>query len=242
MEAGAAAGPAGGAAAGGDAPAGGQQPGDAAQQAQQPDLGALLTEGLSPVQDTLEEMRQFMASQAQPPAADAQQPAAAAEPDFSYLNPDAPGYNPEKAAEQLLTVLGQQNQTALQDALKPLQEQLTQTQQQLVDARTETEARALAEEFPDLQEQQVSDKVFAAAQQWVSAAGLPPEAAGNMQVIRAVYMMGRAAELSNEEGSQQQPGSATLEGAGGASPGAPAGGLTADSIVGAGSRSVLPFG
>lgn len=221
-------------AATGDAPAGGEQQ----QEAGQPDLGQTLQEQLAPMQQQFEQIRQFMENttqQAETPAeaATEQQPV-----DFSYLNPDAPEYDPQAAAQQLLGVIAQQQQAGLQ----PLTEQLQQVSTGLQDMRTEQEARALADEFPDLQDQEVSDKVFTAAEQWVQAAGLPPEAASNMQVVRAVYMMGRAAELANEEGQQPGPGAATLEGGGGAAPAAPAGGLTAESIIGGRTGSVLPFG
>lgn len=238
MEAGAAAGP-----AGGDAPAGGEAQTQPGEQQAQPDFGQLVQDGIGPVQAQLEEMRALLESNiAQPAEPGEPQADPNAPPDLSYLNPDAPNYDPQAAAQQFLSVLEQQNSAALQ----PLQQQLEKTQTQLTDMRTQSEARALAEEFPDLDKPEVSDKVFAAAQQWVeglraSGVDIPPEAASTMPVIRAAYMMGRAAELANEEENGQQPHAATLEGAGGAAPAAPVGGLTAESIVGSGGRSALPF-
>lgn len=239
MEAGAAAGAAGGV-AGGD---GQQADGQAGEQAQQaPDFAQQLQDGIGPIQQQLEDLRGYMESNvaAQPEAEPQADPNAP--PDLSYLNPEAPNYDPQAAAQQFLQVMQQQNQAALQ----PLTAELEQTKTQLTDLRTQQEARALAEEFPDLDKPEISDKVFSMAQDWVQglrAAGVQIDeaAASSMPVIRTVYMMGRAAELASEEESGNTPKAATLEGPGGAAPAAPAGGLTAESIVGQGGRSALPF-
>ncbi len=235
-----------GAAAGAQAPGAGdsQQEGqdgqqqDGQQQGQQPDISALV-EQLGGQTAQLEQMRTFMeeqqvAQQQTDPAAE-QQPQ---EVDLSFVNPESANYDPERAAQELLTVLQDQQSTAVSEAVAPLQEQL-QTMQ------TQREADALASEFPELENEETANAVLKATGEWVRAAGLPPEAAGNMQVVRAVFMMGRAAQLHNEENSPgSQQSAAHLEGAGGASPGGGAsGGLTAESIVnGGGRRSPLPFG
>jgi hypothetical protein len=216
-----------------------QQQGEQAdgQQTQQPDLSALATQ-LQDVPAQLEQMRSFMEQSqlAQAPQDAAEEEPAA--PDLSFVDPESPTYDPQRAAEQLLEVLGQQQQQAVTQAVEPLQNALSEMQ-------AARDADYLAQEFPELQNPETADAVLKATQEWVNAAGLPPEAASNMQVVRAVFMMGRAAELHNAEtatdGQQQQ--AATLEGAGGASPaGSTPGGLTAESIVnGPGGRSPLPF-
>lgn len=233
MEAGAAAGQAGvaGAADGQGQPA---QQGDpnAQQQAQQPaGLDPNVLSQLSAIPGQLEELRSWMESQAVTQEPESQVPA---EADLGFIDPSNPGYDPQAAAGQLLELLQQQNNQALAEAIAPIQQQVQQVQ----NAR---EADALAAEFPELEKQEVADQVIRMARDWVSAAGLPEEYAGNMQVIRAVYMMGRAAELANSEG-QPAPDAASLEGAGGASPGgSSAGQITAESIIGAQRRSPLPF-
>jgi hypothetical protein len=214
---------------------GGAQPGAE----QQPDVGALLGQ-LEGIPAQLEQMREFMEQQQLSQLQTGAEPAAGAEEqqvDLSFVDPESPQYDPQRAAQELLSVLQQQQATAVQEAVAPLNEQL-QTMQ------TQREADALASEFPELENEETANAVLKATGEWVRAAGLPPEAAGNMQVVRAVFMMGRAAQLHNEEsGSGQQP-AAHLEGAGGASPGGGAsGGITAESILnGGGRRSPLPFG
>lgn len=246
MEAGAAGGQAGGGGAATAAPGAGeadaqqQQQGQQqeAQQQQQPGIDPGLLEQLGTLPEQFEQMRQFM-EQSQLPGDQQQQDQTAAEQeqvDLSFVDPTSPTYNPQQAAEQLLQVLQAQNAQAVQEAVAPLQQQLS-------DVQNAREADALASEFPDLQNPETADAVFKATSEWVQAAGLPPEAAGNMQVVRAVYMMGRAAELHNEEqGQEGQQDAATLEGAGGASPAGTGQGMTAESILGTQRRSPLPFG
>lgn len=240
MEAGAAAGPAGGTAT---APADGegtqQQDGQQAQEQQQAGLSPDLAQQLATVPDQLEQLRSWMeesqqAQQQQAPGVEAEQEPEPA--DLSFVNPESPNYDPQAAAQQLLGVLEQQNADAVKAAVEPLQ-------QQLQDQQTQREADFLAQEFPELAQPETADAVFKATREWVQAAGLPPEAAGNMQVVRAVFMMGRAAELHNDEQAREGQNAATLEGAGGASPGGTGqGGLTAQSILdGGGGRSPLPF-
>lgn len=234
MEAGAANGPAGGDAGAQDAP----QQADGQVQQQQPDAGPQLGD----VMQQLEQMRGWMEDNvaAQPytqdPTADQQFPDQPPQPpDLGFIDPSNPAYDPQQAAGLLLQHMQEQQQQQLQQALAPIQ-------QQVQDVQNSREADALAAEFPDLQQPEVAERVFKATADWVQAAGLPQEAAGNMQVIRAVYMMGRAADLANSENEQQVPDPATLEGGGGASPGAGTGGqFTAESIIGAQRRSPLPF-
>jgi hypothetical protein len=238
MEAGAAQGPAGGTAtAPGDGEELQQQDGQQTQE-QQAGLSPELAQQLSTIPDQLEQLRSWMEesqqAQQQAPGAEAEQEPAPA--DLSFVNPESPNYDPQAAAQQLLQVLEQQNADAVKAAVEPLQ-------QQLQDQQVQREADFLAQEFPELEDPETADAVFRATREWVDAAGLPPEAAGNMQVVRAVFMMGRAAELHNEEQAREGQNAASLEGAGGASPGGTGqGGFTAQSILeGGGGRSPLPF-
>lgn len=228
-----------GLAGGGDAPAGGEATEQGEQTPQGPDFGQQLQDALGPMQAQLEDVRTWL--EQNPPAQEQeteQQTDPATPPDLSYLDPSSPNYDAQTAANQFLQLLEQQHG----QQMEPLMQEIGQLRDGLADMRSQAEAEQLAAEFPDLAKQEVSDKVFALAQQWAERAGLPPEAAKNMQVIRMVYMAGRAAEAANAEASGEQPAAANLEGAGGAAPAAPVGGLTAESIVGAPGRSVLPFG
>lgn len=239
--------------------AGGAGDQGAAPEQATPDFQQLIGDATAPLQQELESMRGLLESYA--PAQEAQpgqqpgyeqfgQPAAQphqqpGQPDLSYLDPSSPNYDEQAAARAFLETVQQQQQ----QQLNPLASQVQQLSTQLADMRADGEYRQLAEEFPDLADQQISDKVFEAATQWtgqlVQSGMIPQESAQafaeSAPVLRAVYMMGRAAELANAEG-QPQPGAASLEGAGGGAPAAPAGGgMTAESILGAGRASVLPI-
>lgn len=211
-----------------------------AEQEQSQQQGALspeLAEQLGGVPSQLEQIREWMEQsqqqQAENAAPEGEEPA---EADLSFLDPQDPAYDPNRAAQELLGVLEKQNQDAIKAAVTPLQERLAAQEAQ-------REAELLTQEFPELADEKAQDALMATTRQWVEAAGLPPEAAGNMHVVRAVFMVGKAAELARQEETEadQQP-AATLEGAGGASPGGTGGGLTAESILGpSAKRSVLPF-
>lgn len=241
MESGAAAGQA--APAAGDAPAAGEQQGEQGQeqQAQAPDYAAMQAQ-LSELGPSLDEIRSSLAALQPTPAAgaDGQQTAEqqqAQQPDLSYLDPSSADYDPRQAGEKMLAIIAEQNKTAIQEAVAPLQSELSQTRQQLA-------AQDLVQEFPDLADEKVAQQVLTASRQWVAAAGLPESAAQNPQVWRSVYLMSVAAELQAKERDNPAAAAATLEGAGGASPaGASAGGAkTADDILGSQrGRSVLPF-
>lgn len=243
MESGAAAGQ--GGAAGGvasQAPGAGGTATDVAAQQQQPDAQQQQPAGLDPqlleqiqgIPGELEQMRVWMEQQ----AAQQQQPQdpMLQEPDLSFIDPADPRYDPQQAASQLLQQMTETQQRALTEAMQPLQ-------QEIQDMRFQRDADALAADFPELQDEATANAVLQRTAEWVRNAGLPEEHAANPQIIRNVYLAGRALELQRQEGEEQAPPVATLEGAGGASPGgASSGGLTAESIVGAGGRNPLPFG
>ena len=237
MESGGAAGGGGTAAGVGDGQqAQGEQQGEQQQQAA-PDFAALAAQMEGSVSQQLEQMREWMAESQQSLQQQLapEQPVEPQQTDLSFVDPNSPNYDPERAAAQLLDVLTQQQKDAVNEQIAPLQQQLSEMQ-------SAREADFLAQEFPDLQNPETADAVFRATHEWVQAAGLPIEAASNMQVVRAVYMMGRAAELNATEQQAGQQQAAALEGAGGASPGGTGGGLTAASIIsGGGGTSPLPF-
>jgi hypothetical protein len=240
MEASAAAGPA-TAAGDGEQQQGQEQQGE--QQAQ-PDL-ASIQQQLAELGPSLEQMRGMLTEQQeqqmawaeqQQPADDGREPQQPAQPDLSFMNPDSPQYNPQLAAQSLADLMTQQSQQQVQAALAPLQEQIRTMEAQ-------RQADLLASEFPELQDPEIASNVIKVAREYAEMIG-HPEVGDNPAFWRMAYMAGRAADTANAE-QQQQPAAATLEGAGGASPGgsADAQQQVVQGILNAEGRgrSVLPF-
>jgi len=235
------------------APPGAQGP--AQPEAQQPDMGQLAQQIESNTQN-LEQLRGMLepfagAFEQEPEQPDYQQPGyppeqqtypqAGEQPqgqELGFLDPNSPGYSPEAAAQQLLGVLQQSNAQAVEEAVSPIREQLQEF-------TTQRQADALAGEFPELEDPQIAEQVIQASREYAQVISpQDPQVAATLAASPAfwrwAYMAGRQAEAA--QGAAQAPPAATLEGAGGASPGSPdAGQLTADSIVGATPRRVLPF-
>lgn len=217
---------------GGGAPGAGQQGlaqgQDAGAGQQTVDFGALQQQ-LQDMSGTQEEMRQFLAAQAQAAQAQQlqqqQQAQANQPPDLSFLESEA---DPNVAAQRLQEVI---NQTADQRVQSMLEQRLGPMDQQLSDMRLNYEADQLVSEFPDLADEQVSGAVMEAAGQAATHMG-QPELVANPQFVRMVYMAGRAAQMAQQQdGAAGAPGVATLEGGGGAGPaGGTQSGETSDSI------------
>lgn len=208
--------------------------GDGGGEAADNGLGQV-SETLAALQSGQEELRSFLQSE---PWQAPQQPPAAAEPtpeepvalDLSFL--DDPDLPPDDLADRLTEAFDQRSQTQLQQALAPLQEQLSEQQRS-------REAEALVSEFPDLNDAEIAETVVHASRQWAEMVG-QPELAHSPTLWRLMYMAGRAAEIANSESSEGS--AAHLEGSGGAGP---AGGQQvdmADRIINAGGpQRVLPF-
>lgn len=233
-----AAGLAGAASGDGEGQAQGQQGAEGApaqgEQSQQQATGdaaiAQMAETLQGLTDSQEQMRQILEAQGQQPAEQQQQeqeqPPAA---DLSFLDETSPNYDPQRAAERLTEVMREQagvaTQAELSKALAPLQQQVS-------DMQRAHEADALVAEFPDLGKEEIASAVIKTAHQYADMVGTP-ELASNTAFIRMTYLAGQAAQLAQQqEGAAGAPGAATLEGAGGASPGGAGQGdtQTADSI------------
>jgi hypothetical protein len=204
------------------------------------DAIAQMAETLQGLAGTQEEMRQFLSQQAEATQQSKQEPVTPAA-DLSFLDETSPQYDPEKAAQRLSEVMraeaGTETQRLLQEALSPLQQQVSEMQRS-------QEADQLVGEFPELGKPEVAEAVVKTAEQYAEMTG-HPELAGNTAFIRMTYMAGRAAQLAQQQdGAGSGAGAATLEGAGGASPGGAGQGAsqTADSIAQDWSdrRSVLP--
>jgi hypothetical protein len=172
------------------------------------------TDTLSGVSDQQESMRQFLESQQQPPAEQQEQPTP---PDLSFLDENAPGFDPAVAAQRLQEVMrseaGAEAQKQLKAELDPIRETVSNMQRQ-------QEADTLVAEFPELGKEETAKAVVSAAETQAAIMGMP-QLAANTAFVRQVYLAGRATELAQQQqgGAASASGVATLEGAGGASPG-----------------------
>jgi len=226
----------------------GEGGGEAAEAQQGPDFQAVV-EQLGSMAQGQEEMRQALAGlpellQGQQQGEQPGQEEALLDP--SMLDFESPQFDPNQAAQGLQGWMEQQ----LQQREQQWQQQyLTPLQQQLSVIRQTGEARDLVAEFPELGEEEAARNVVGAAQQMAEqlahALGMPqlaPQIASLPLWWRSVYLQGRAMDAAQQEGQEQGPQAAHLEGGGGAGP---AGGSQPDlkqQILDASrGSSVLPF-
>jgi hypothetical protein len=227
-----------GAAAGGDA--GGQ--GEAAnghtstQTNGGPDVSAL-TETLSQMQQSQEQMREYLASN---PWAQSAQPAGDAdegEPgnlDLSFLDddgygdggdPDEFGAEPGSDDETAQMVEGITDATShyLQAAMEPIAREMGEVRQQIADVREERGWHDLVTEFPDIANAEYMEPLFKAARDFGDVHGLPAKVAASPAMLRTLYLAEKGLEAAREEAEQlehEQPSAAHLEGGAGAGPAA----------------------
>ncbi len=202
------------------APAQGPANGDGEAAAQPtPDLGALTTQ-LDKIGETLESQREYLQSEPWKPEPAPVEPEP---PDFGFLDETQPGFTPEQAAKQLQSIIETAAQEKANAVVTPIQEQLHTLQ-------LEQQSQDLLARYPQMADNEVAQVVIDHAHQFAEAIG-KPELAANPQVWEMVYLAGRANEQAQQE--DQSPPSATLMGAGGASPGgAPQGeGPTTESVM-----------
>lgn len=225
--------------------AGGQGQGDAgqgetAQQQGGPDLSALADQ-LGTLSAGQDEMREFLQSQPWQTTDGAQpegQPEAGPELDLDlsqYI--DAEGqYDPAQVSQMLSERLGEVVEKVVEQRLEPLR-------QETKDMRQEREWQVIADQFPELANEEVARPVFEMAKEMSEHNG-HPELAQEPWFVRVVYTGMKALEAAGEEGAET-PSAAHLEGGGGA---APAGSQvdTLTQVFGGGEdiplgRKVLPF-
>lgn len=204
-----------GAAAQGEGAAEGQQDGQQQQQQQQPDIAQVLDK----IGTQLEEQRQFLQTL---PTADAgeqdgqegQDPAEAQDEqvDLNFLDETAPGYQgPEAAMQQLLSTIDGIAEKKAQSLVGPLRNDIGEL-------RTNAAIDDLVARYPQIGDPEVGKTVVSTAQEWARNAG-HPELGTMPEFYELVYLAGRAAEQGQQEGASSEGSAATLEGAGGASPG-----------------------
>lgn len=217
----------------------GEGGGDAAEAQQGPDFQAVV-EQLGSMAQGQEEMRQALAGlpellQGQQGQEQGQEEALL---DPSMLDFENPQFDPNQAAQGLQGWVEQQwqqrEQQLMEQHVNPLRQQLGLIQQT-------GEARDLVAEFPELGEEETARSVVTMAQQLAEGLGAP-QLAGHPQMWRLAYLAGRAMEAAQQEGQEDGPQAAHLEGGGGAGP---AGGSQPDlkqQILDASKgSSVLPF-
>lgn len=187
--------------------------GEGAETGQAPDFGALSSQ-LEQIVGGQDELRQLLASEpwrqpAEQQPAEPEQQQQPAEVDLSFLDPADPAYDPDQMGERLTSAFAQYMEQSQQQALAPIQQQMTEMRQ-------EAELRDLLGEFPEIAEN--SEEIVRAAHEYASALNMP-QAANEAGFLRLVFLAGRAIDAAQNEGSGD-PGAAHLEGGGGANPGA----------------------
>jgi hypothetical protein len=195
----------------------GQGQGDAGQgeatQQQGPDLSALADQ-LGTLSAGQDEMREFLQSQPWQTADAPQEQQQEAQPDTEldlsqFLDPADPSYDPNQVAQQLSDVVEKVVAQRVEQGLAPLQEQVQ-------DVRRERDWQAIADEFPELVDEEVAKPVFELAKTLAEHNG-HAELAQEPWFVRMAYITGKAMETANEEGAEA-PSAAHLEGGGGAAP------------------------
>jgi hypothetical protein len=126
-----------------------------------------------------------------------------------FLDPADPSYDPNQVAQQLSDVVERVVQQRVEQSVAPLQEQVQ-------DVRRERDWQAIADEFPELVDEQVAKPVFQLAKTLAEHNG-HAELAQEPWFVRMAYITGKAMETANEEGAEA-PSAAHLEGGGGAAP------------------------
>jgi hypothetical protein len=193
----------------------GQGQGDAGQgeatQQQGPDLSALADQ-LGTLSAGQDEMREFLQSQPWQ-TTDAPQEQQAGEPELDldlsqYIDADGQ-YDPAQVSQMLSERLGEVVEKVVEQRLEPLR-------QETKDMRQEREWQVIADQFPELADEQVARPVFEMAKTMSEQNG-HPELAQEPWFVRVVYTGMKSLEAAAEEGAEA-PSAAHLEGGGGAAP------------------------
>lgn len=175
------------------------------QDGQQPDISAQLAS----MTDLLESQRDLLQSEPWK-APEAEDTPVDEPPDLSFLDDQQPNYTPEQAAKGLQDLV----KSLAAEETRALVEPLAKQQQEM---QTRQETDELIARYPQMGDDAVASQVVDTARQLSAELG-HPELASSPRMFELVYLAGRAADQSNAE-TAGTGGAATLEGAGGASPG-----------------------
>lgn len=130
--------------------------------------------------------------------------------DFSFLDENAPTYQgPEAAMQQLGELIRGEAQKIATDQVAPLKQEIQQE-------RHDRQFEALSDKYPQLQDEAVAQELLKVTAQVVEQEGFPKELALHPGFVERIYLASRAQEQNQDGGDA---GAASLEGAGGASPG-----------------------
>lgn len=220
---------------------------DQQQQAQGgPDIGELAQQ-LSQLGQGQQELQEFLRSapwqqQQQETGQQAGGEPAGQEPppmevDLSFL--DDPTLDPAQAAERLN---GQISQIVQQGVQQGLQQHIQPLAADVAEQRREAQMERLVGEFPEMGEIETAKEVVGLARQYAEMLG-QPQLGEEPAFWRIMYAAGRAFDQAKQEQGSGDPGAATLEGGGGATPGGGQQGDRFDAALKAKrGSSALPFG
>lgn len=160
----------------------------------------------------------------------------AEEPGYDFSQFDEAGYDPEAFAEQMAGMFDQRLEQRVQERLGPLEQRL---QEQEYDRK----ADLLAEEIPELRDENVLRETLTTAQELLAQnPSWDQNLINDPSFWRMAHFARRAADIANREGAET-PSAAHLEGGGGATPASTQVDLSQRILnAGGGGRSVLPFG
>jgi hypothetical protein len=139
-----------------------------------------------------------------------QQQTAPEDLDFSFLDENAPTYQgPEAAMQQLGDLIRGEAQKIATEQVAPLKQEMQQE-------RHDRQFEALSDRYPQLQDKAVAQELLNVTAQIVEQEGFPKELALHPGFVERIYLASRAQDQNQGGGDAA---AATLEGAGGASPG-----------------------
>lgn len=206
--------------ASGDAAADGQGQqqagaGDGAAQQQAPAIDAVLARVAETLEANHEILSQRPWEQAQAggdgQGGDGAEGDGSGELDLSFLDETQPGWTQEKALQDLAELIDGRAGEKAQKLIAPALERIGKVETNL--ALDDLVAR-----YPQFGEPEVAKKVMGDAKLWAEAAG-SPELATNPELYHLIYLASLTLEQQGREDAADADGAASLEGAGGASPG-----------------------
>lgn len=159
----------------------------------------------------MESLREQLSAAPQAPAEPVveEEPPEPEEIDYSFLNEQQYQADPDAALKQLSQVIRDEARKVAQEAVTPVRQEVQQE-------RETRELDALSQRYPQLQDEKVAAELIKQSQAFMAESGLPKEHATNPRVLEKLFLASRA-RAQNEDDPNST--AATLEGAGGASPG-----------------------
>lgn len=193
----------------------------------------------------LEQQTQQEPLQQQPQAEPAQETPEPGQFDTSLLDPSSPYYDPGRAAEAMLGAVRDHAEQTIKRQIAPLQAQQVALQRNIA-------TQELLGRHPDLANDEVAGQVLASSEKWAQEIAtdlgqpeLADQIARSPKVWEAMFLRDRASTDAVNEGKNEGPPVATLEGGGGPGPSAStqsAGQQLSERLLAAGPRNPLQWG